>query len=224
MKITTAHGFQVLEGDSHLSKWVAETGRLDHDPNIELVARHIRPGSVAVDGGASLGDHTIAYLQRTDIVLAFEPNPWAYACLQNNCPAAHSFNCALSSKVEELFWIAEEPNYGSSYISRGRKSPRDIQVAAVTLDSYCYKFNVGYIKLDVEGWEPEALRGARETIMRCRPVMCIEICQGTLQRAGSSEAELLDLIGGFNYRITEVVPGTRGLAMWDALCFPEEVK
>ena len=42
-----------------------------------------------------------------------------------------------------------------------------------TLDSFGLQ-NVDYIKLDVEGFELFVLEGARETLLRCRPVVTVE--------------------------------------------------
>jgi hypothetical protein len=60
-----------------------------------------------------------------------------------------------------------------------------------TLDSFAYE-NVGFIKIDVEGYEYEVLQGAQATISRCRPIMYIED-----DRAEKSRAlrKLIDLLG-----------------------------
>lgn len=42
----------VLEGDTHISKWVQETRRLDHDEySLSLILPHLDPGDWVVDGG-----------------------------------------------------------------------------------------------------------------------------------------------------------------------------
>ena len=47
----------------------------------------------------------------------------------------------------------------------------------LSLDQYNYN-DVDFIKIDVEGWEPKVLRGAKKTIDRCNPVICVEINKG----------------------------------------------
>ena len=49
---------------------------------------------------------------------------------------------------------------------------------AGTLDSYAFK-QVRAIKVDVEGCEMEVLEGARETILRDRPALIVELLTGT---------------------------------------------
>jgi hypothetical protein len=50
----------------------------------------------------------------------------------------------------------------------------DGKIRVEALDSYDID-DVDLIQLDVEGAEFEALEGARETILRCKPMLCIEI-------------------------------------------------
>lgn len=66
----TKEGWWVLADDTHLSKWVEEHGRLDHDEAIASIVEHIPQGGVVVDAGASLGDHTIAYARKVGVQLS----------------------------------------------------------------------------------------------------------------------------------------------------------
>ena len=67
MKITK-EGIAILENDTHISKWVEESGKLDHDQNdIPLILKYINEGDTVVDCGAFIGDHTIAYLNRRSV-------------------------------------------------------------------------------------------------------------------------------------------------------------
>jgi len=216
-QIVLACGVAVLEGDSHLGKWVQEHGRLDCDPAAALAADFIRPGTSVVDVGASIGDHTVTYLRRAARVWAFEPNPDAFNCLRHNCPAAKSFNVALGSKPGLLYWVPVAPNYGASHLSREPQQGA-LQVPVWRLDDLKVGLPVSLIKIDVEGWEIEVLRGARQTIQRDRPVLLVEV-SGHLRRVGASSTELLDLIVGLGYSVESALDGPRN-EQWDALCSP----
>ena len=63
-------------------------------------------------------------------------------------------------------------------------------MAQRTLDSYGFS-NVGFIKIDVEGFEAAVLAGARDTILRERPVMQIELEE---QHTGRPIEELLAMV------------------------------
>lgn len=46
------------------------------------------------------------------------------------------------------------------------------------------------IKLDIEGWEVRALRGAKRTLREHHPIIVCEVNRHALERAGTSAAEL----------------------------------
>jgi hypothetical protein len=71
-------------------------------------------------------------------------------------------------------------------------------VPSQRLDSFSFD-NVGYIKIDVEGFEEFVLKGARETIMKSRPMIWIEMSPGHLSRAGSSVDKVLGEIEDMRY-------------------------
>ena len=226
-KRITAQGFAVIDGDSHLTKWVEESGRLDHDGMIRTLANLIPPGTVAIDAGASIGDHTFGYLKsKASMVVAFEPNPVAYECLVHNCPAATCVNLALGADKGAKFLRINKPNYGASYIidvvgiefEDSEKTAPEIQVIA--LDSLRFPRRVGLIKADVEGYEAELLKGAHETIMRDRPIICMEVNKGRLEANGSSPDDLLARLVALGY-FTQPVPGTVYHELqWDVLAIP----
>jgi FkbM family methyltransferase len=210
-------GIAVLENDSHISKWVEESGRLDHDRYaLPIILQHIHEGDVVVDGGAFIGDHTRAYLDavgHTGKVYAFEPNPEAFRCLNHNCPDSINFDLGLSdARFEQFFSL--NANAGASYLSQGD----GVSVHTMALDDLELP-RLDFLKLDVEGFEVSALKGAFKTIMAYRPAMWIEVNAGALERNGSSVQELKDYISKTLKCQFSGYPENYG-EQYDLLCLP----
>jgi len=229
--IQTPEGWWVLKHDSHLSRWVEQTHRLDHDqPVLQKLAPYIKEGSIVYDLGAALGDHTISYVRAVGprgLVVAFEPHPVQFECLRRNCPTALCFPYVVGETEDEV-WLFHEPDViaGSRLIDPARQWPMS-QHRRVKIDNIRLGGPVSFIKIDIEGCEPEALRGARATIMQHRPIIWIEINPVALERQNHTTTELHDvLIKELGYRVAEFYPpqggwnGLDGETQCDALCVP----
>jgi FkbM family methyltransferase len=207
------NGIAVIEGDTHISKWVEDHGCLDHDAYaLPIILEHIKEGDWVVDAGAFIGDHTIAYIRAVGSsgkVIAFEPNPVAYECLVHNCPDATAFNVGLGDKREELK-LAIDNNAGASHIGGDGQA-----IKVITLDSMPFK-RLDFIKMDVEGFELMALNGARKTIETHKPTMWIEINAGALGRQGATPEPIFEMLKEIGYEIT-LYPEDGG-PQYDILC------
>ena len=187
----------ILKDDTHLSRWIEQHHCLGADLTrlIPLVLDLIPEGSVVVDAGASLGDHTASYATKAGTVHAFEPQPESFECLRQNCadlPNIVLHNFGLSDHAGNAE-IVRDPNVGASYIKAGGNVP----VQVVPLDAL--GLSPALIKWDIEGHEVRALRGARGTIMRCRPIMVIEVNAGGLRLAGSTIRDLQEELRWLGY-------------------------
>ena len=191
----------VLEGDQ-ISGWVEQEGRLDHDRNLlPSILPYIKEGDVVVDAGAFIGDHSIAYLKavgKKGVVVAFEPNPLAMACLKHNLNGTDhklaTYQVALGDRHEQRNLSGNNGNYGGVYL--GEHMP----IASVNVEPLDdYKIAPNFIKWDVEGSEVKALLGAAKTIKRYQPKMVIEVNEVALQRQGDSPEGIFDLLKEWNY-------------------------
>lgn len=136
-------------------------------------------GGLALDIGANIGFMSMAMASSGCRVMAFEPQPALFGLLlENLMPFDEDVEC-LPIALSDHEYTAEMPrirygekgNYGG--LALGQRSELGvIYVKCVTLDSL--NLDVGFMKIDVEGHEMPVLRGARETIRRCRPIMYIE--------------------------------------------------
>ena len=88
------------------------------------------------------------------------------------------------------------------YNSRPTYSDIMVEGSAPTLilDEYCEKHKVwpDAIKMDIEGWELEALKGATEVLSR-KPKLQISIHDAFLKKKGSSEEKILEFLSKFGY-------------------------
>ena len=227
----TPEGWWVLKHDTHLSRWVEQGRRLDHDtPVLEKIRPYIVPGSWVCDLGAAIGDHTLFYLNAVGpegTVVAFEPHPVQFECLKRNCPGALCLPYAVGeTEGQSMLFHQPGPVAGSHLIDPALQWPGSI-VRQITLDKNCvFSGHVSFMKIDIEGCEPAALRGARRTIARNQPVIWMEINPIALARQGYSSQELrLVLEEDLLYRVAEFYPeggswnGFEG-AQCDALCLP----
>lgn len=230
MTVTSA-GLAVLDLDVDplLSRWVERDGSLTaYDPRIAAIFAPLVPvGGVVVDGGAFIGDHTIAYADavgQTGRVLAFEPAEPARACLVRNLrhhPWVTIEPVALSDTDGEcaLAWHASNPG-GNHLAYLGRSV-----VPTRTLDSYALA-RLDLLKLDLEGHELRALHGAEATIARCRPVILVEVGP-QLRRYRDSVDDLVTFLMDAEYRLERVpamaLPDGMTDDAYDLIARPAEV-
>lgn len=139
-------------------------------PYEQPLLRHIRQQGycgTAVDAGANLGNHTMWLAVMCGLpVVAFEPL-W-HATLAHNV-ALNELGGRVRVEPVALGDVATT----AVHAGRGRlvAGPGSVQVRR--LDDYQLT-DVCLIKADVEGMEPALLRGAEQTIARCRPVIYAE--------------------------------------------------
>lgn len=128
-----------------------------------------------LDIGANIGCISQALEHEGYDVVAFEPQPEVFNLLRKNF-SGESYNIGLGSKFETAkmpkFRYDDKNNVGSMSIgASGILGTIDVEVR--TVDSFNFE-NVGLMKIDVEGYEEEVLRGAVDTIARCSPILYIE--------------------------------------------------
>ena len=171
------------------------------EPELKILPQIVPHDRIAIDIGANKGVYSHLLARVCQGVEAFEPNPKIYRILTRALPrnvVAHQV--ALSDSIGTAELIV--PMFGGGYSNQTASlNPRKrnegagvVRVAQRTLDSYGFS-NVGFIKIDVEGFEPAVLAGARETIMRERPVMQIELEE---QHTGLSIEQCLANVQAFN--------------------------
>jgi FkbM family methyltransferase len=131
-------------------------------------------GRVALDGGANVGAYTRIILERFETVYAFEPAPDTFAALERNirdwgfAERVHVFQAALSDRLEK---VSMKGKPGHRSVTRRIVGEGDIP--AMPIDELELG-ELDFLKLDLEGYESRALRGARETLVRCRPYVLFE--------------------------------------------------
>lgn len=131
---------------------------------------------IILDLGAFNGNSTIVLGRHAHAgkVYAFEPNPDTQAILQENLKSANVSNY-------ELIRLGVSSEEGTVKFSRGGAGSRitehgDVDVNITTVDAFVRTRNlekVDFIKLDIEGFELPALKGAADTIRNFRPKLAI---------------------------------------------------
>lgn len=200
------NGYAVVGGGDCLSAEMGIPGRGPwSDGLLHQILPRIKSGWWVVDGGAAMGDHTGAYIHRvgpTGKVLAFEPNPQFFECLEKNCPTAQLSRTALWHDREVFFLHSPPENIGAGYLSKDKEphAPNDVvSVVETTILDDLSLPRLDYMKLDVEGSEYFALLGSIMTINRCRPLMVLEINPGPMGRLGVTHDMLWDLLESLKY-------------------------
>ena len=140
-------------------------------------------------------------------VLAFEPLPVAFARLQAACaglPNVELHQAALGDQVGEatltmplVDGVAQEQwaSTAKGYAGFGAQvTEARFTVPLRKLDEFGLHDVTG-VKLDAEGAEYEMLRGGRETLLRCRPVLTLEIEERHRPGATHAVPAYLDALG-----------------------------
>lgn len=167
----------VPEGDVHFSKLGDE---IEHyqEPQRLHAFQWVKTWRCAVDLGAHIGIFSRHFAQRFDEVVSFEPAVETRKCLERNVPQNVTIiPYAVGDRDGSVLFRCHLKNSGATEIVHGEKKDAPgfdhYTVQMITLDSLGLD-GVGLVKIDVQGSEAAALRGAEQTLRRCKPVILIE--------------------------------------------------
>jgi len=141
---------------------------------IEVLKELGSKDKVFVDVGAHVGKYAVRMAKYYGKVIAIEPNPEAVEVLKknielNNVSNVEILNVACGDIEEERILHIRG---GSSTFFGKYGGKAEVKVKVARLDNLVKKADV--VKIDVEGWELNVVRGAKKLIETCKPVFLIE--------------------------------------------------
>lgn len=147
-------------------------------------------GDRTIDGGANQGIFSCAFavaVGSAGHVYAFEPQAYAVSCIRKNASLNSITNLtvfegALSDAMGDIFLVMERGPV-SAFTTSKSEGTISTKVKAFSIDGLVSSdelSDVQFIKLDVEGAELRALRGAQSLLERAKPRICIEALDAKL--------------------------------------------
>jgi FkbM family methyltransferase len=183
---------------------------------VDFLNANISTGSCFIDIGANIGFFTLLtsnLVAESGMVLAFEPTPETYKRLTenielNNFANVYPNNVAVSDYEgvakfnisldgNDVFNSFSTPTHGESYTEK--------EVDVKCLDSFyekikSYKDKI-FIKIDVEGWEYNVIKGAEKILTTLNPVLIIEFNDENTQYAPHKCKDLYSLLKTYSYEL-----------------------
>jgi FkbM family methyltransferase len=188
-------------------------GELFDSEIIEVAEKFIKPGSSVLDVGANYGQMTVVLSKAIEKagsgkVYSFEAEPFVGEILKHNieingCSNVQTHLNAVYDKAgEEL--IFPEPDFkqfdsfGSYGLDPTAKAGR--KVKTITIDSLNIEEPVCFIKIDIQGADLFALRGAKQTILKHKPAIIFEYEEQFQEAFNTSFQDYVSFVDEIGYR------------------------
>lgn len=181
--VRTRFGFNIKVDplfDKNIENVIYERGVYELG-TVSLIRQLLKEGDVFIDVGANIGFLSMVAavtVGKKGEVLAFEPVPSTYDLLVanrelNGFSQLQTFCIGVGSKSETVTIQTEEQNRGGASIVN-KHGGSGIKIQVKKLDELITSSPVSLVKIDVEGYEFEVLKGAEELLKRDRPALIVE--------------------------------------------------
>jgi FkbM family methyltransferase len=192
---------------TRLPRWLRTRHWIRHEirtgeRELRLVGSLLGPAGAFVDIGANTGIYSAVALRHRRPVVAFEPVPEEAARLRRLVGGrgeVHEVALSDHDGAETLYvpYAGEQAvTTRSSLVPEADPdlAHRKLAVRAATLDSFRLT-DIALIKIDVEGHELAVLRGAAQTLARCRPNLLVEVEEPRVAGALQAVTSFLSSLG-----------------------------
>ena len=188
MEIEKINNFWIPSNDEQIEKWRKEGHPYMQDRCLNRLLTHCKVRNIkfktVLDIGAWCGTWSLAMQKYAENIFCYEPDKTHFACLEKNLEPFNNvslYNCAIGNE-EGFVKLTEETATQNTRVIQEKGDTKICTIDSLNLD------NVDLIKIDVEGFEMEVLKGATETIKNVEYIM-IELNNNT-KRYGSSNLEI----------------------------------
>jgi FkbM family methyltransferase len=155
-----------------VARWFFESGVAEKELIEWVYDTFIQPDKIFLDIGAHVGTYALTCGKKAKHTYAFECSPTTFCYLAANI-ALHGleekvspYPFALGDEDKEIDYIVRSKDGGGNgvkHLTATDNACKKIPVLMRRLDSFGLK-EIGFIKIDVEGFEKEVLLGALETL------------------------------------------------------------
>ena len=180
-------GIWLPDGEKHFPDWMKRNGELVDGRGTYQIKKYraamqwVKRTRVAVDVGGHVGLWAMQMFKRFAVTHAFEPVAAFRECfIKNTAPTfanareqwtnrIYLYEFALGAAAGEVRIDYRPEDSGGTHVAKDGTIVAEMR----TLDSFGFA-DVDFLKLDCEGYELEALKGAAETLARCKPCVIVE--------------------------------------------------
>lgn len=162
-------------------------------------------GRVAIEVGANIGASLIPVCGEFPGLEfhLYEPVPEFLELLQKNRESygadnAHLHSCAISDRSGSLVISCGLGNAGAVLVAEDEYAR--MEVPCQSLDEMHCDSAVGFVKIDVDGYEWNVLQGGRNLLGRCRPDVFLEFNVDVMDRMGVRPDAMLDILADASLR------------------------
>jgi FkbM family methyltransferase len=204
-------GWWFPDHEAHLIDWmnskknkIVMNDRPAYQGQKQLAAlKHCRQFRMAVDVGAHVGTWAWNLSYAFNRVVGFEPVAAHRECFEKNTEGTRNVELmpyALGAESSSVSMSTEQGSSGNTTVAGG--GPIEMR----TLDSFGF-IHVDFIKVDVEGFEENVLRGGEQTIRACKPVIVVEQKRTMASRFGLPTMGAVRLLELWGYKVIEEISG-----------------
>ncbi len=177
---------------------------------ISLMKTHIKKGDSVLDIGANIGFYAeilSSLVEANGTVHCFEPDIKNFNHLKNRCAKSTNIklnNKAVSHKTETIKIYTSKQLNVDHRTYKPDEYDKEIDIEAIAIDDYLLNHSnsdVNFIKMDIQGFEMNAVKGMEKTLQNPNLKMLSEFWPYGMRKAGSSVLEYYQFLKSYNFYI-----------------------
>ncbi len=216
-KTKTGNYFLPAEAYSDVIAIAIRENKIFDEPILDIAKKCIKEGTTVLDVGSNFGQMAVLMSKmvgKDGVVHAFEADDFVFSLLEKNCKenAANiipHYTAVHDISGKKLFFPKQDfkvsGTYGSYGIDYAKQNGRE--VVSSTIDELNIQGVVSFIKIDIQGGDLFALRGAMNTIIKNQCPVIFEYEYAFEDKLQLRFQEYVDFVQSINYKFEKVISG-----------------
>tara|TARA_B100000787_G_C16146545_1_gene274510 strand:- start:232 stop:1023 length:792 start_codon:yes stop_codon:yes gene_type:complete len=187
----------------------------------DISKEYIKDDTIVLDAGANFGQLSILFskLKKDVKVYSFEASKFVFKILQKNIAInnanVEAIYCVLGSEGSKLYQIkkndlSEFSSWGSNkvrIINKKQSIFETEEIQAMKVDDLIFDKKISFFKIDVQGYDLNVLKGAKNTILKHKMPIMFEYEKDFENDFNYSFDDFENFIKEINYEITKNIDG-----------------